>query len=389
MVGEGTDGGLQRAPDHLAGAVFLNVRRLASRPTGIEVYIERLFTGLQEAGEVRVEGLTCVTLPSPELTGLVSQVRDYGVLAPDHLLSQLKKLYFDHWACLPRWRNRREPLLFHGVDGVLPRSLRRGDHAVVTVFDLGHEIFPEMFGLRTRLLHRASQGYTIRRADRILAISKRTADDLIAIMGVPAAKIEVVPLGVDAEFFEEVATRESGFGEPYFLAVGGVSPRKNSLRLLEAFRRWKASSPARGRYRLVITGTSRYSLSDPRVRERFGPDVELVGHVDTNRLKELYRGATALLYPSLYEGFGLPILEAMACGTPVLTSTTGAAPEVAGEAAILVDPLDTVSIVEGISTISQESERSRLRVMGMERALQFTWKKCIDGTTAVYRSVAF
>ena len=164
-----------------------------------------------------------------------------------------------------------------------------------------------------------------------------------------------------------------------------MSPRKNTRRLIEAFRRWRERGGRRSGHRLLITGTS---LDQDFARSGALPEnVSLLGYVDKAALPALYAGAAAFLYPGIYEGFGLPILEAMASGTPVVTSTTGAAPEIAGGAAVLVDPFDVTAIEAGLERAVDAEEAARLRALGFERARLFRWDAAAAATIAVYRQL--
>jgi glycosyltransferase involved in cell wall biosynthesis len=173
-------------------------------------------------------------------------------------------------------------------------------------------------------------------------------------------------------------------GAPYVLAVGGVSPRKNTRRLIAAFTEWRSRGGPRAAYRLLITGTS----IDREFTENGAklPDgVSLLGYVDKAELPGLYANASVFLYPGIYEGFGLPIIEAMASGTAVVTSRTGAAPEIAGGAAILVDPFDVKSIEDGLERAMNNDEMDRLQVLGRERVRQFEWARAAQATIDAYR----
>ena len=276
----------------------------------------------------------------------------------------LWKLWFDQWACL-RSLPRSDGILFHGMDGFLPYALRRRDRCVVTVHDLGWQVHPELYNRRVRLMYQALFPWAVRRADRFIAVSRYTADDLVRRAGVPVSKIEVIYHGLDPVFTAPAPVPPDSEASPYMLAVGGVSPRKNTRRLIEAFRRWRGRGGRRSAYRLCITGTS----LDRELAEHALPEgVSLLGYVDKADLPGLYARAAAFLYPGIYEGFGLPIIEAMACGTPVVTSTTGAAPEIAAGAAVLVDPFDVASIEAGIELAADPGEAARLRGLGHERA---------------------
>jgi glycosyltransferase involved in cell wall biosynthesis len=273
------------------------------------------------------------------------------------------------------------------MDGFLPYSLRRGDRAVVTVHDLGWQVHPELYHRRLRLMYGGLFPWVVRRADRFISVSRYTADDLVRRAGIPASKIDVVYHGLDPAFISSAnLLAPVPTDSPYVLAVGGVSPRKNTRRLIAAFSRWKARGGFRSRYRLLITGTS---LDTDFVQNGSGPPegVSLLGYVDKDELPGLYAGAAVFLYPGIYEGFGLPIIESMASGTPVVTSRTGAAPEIAGGAAILVDPFDVESIAAGLEQAVIPDEAHRLIELGRARARLFEWGAAANATIDAYRSV--
>jgi glycosyltransferase involved in cell wall biosynthesis len=370
--------------------VTVNVRRLARARTGVETYMRRLLDALEETGSARVTATTCEALPPGTLPRADIRVRPLGELRGRRLGSQFRKLWFDYWGCLEPARNQG-PLLFHGLEGVAPWSLRPSDRCVITVHDLAFAVHPELYDRRTRLLYQALLPGDLRRAHRIIADSAHTAGDLVRVAGVAAARIDVIHLGVEPIYFQpppdgEVAGQRSD--TPYLLAVGGVSPRKNGRRVIEAFTRWRARGGRRASYRLLVTGNS----LDPAFADAGEvvptEGVTLLGHVDDATLHSLYGRAQALLFPAIYEGFGLPILEAMASGTPVITSCTASAPEIAGDAAVLVDPFDVEAIADGIELATQPEEQIRMRALGPARARQFTWEKAAVATGEIYRALA-
>jgi glycosyltransferase involved in cell wall biosynthesis len=184
--------------------------------------------------------------------------------------------------------------------------------------------------------------------------------------------------GVQPDASQQPATPR----EPYFLYVGTIQPRKNLVRLLEAFAQLSPEAP-----RLVIAG-KRGWLSAPIERRAaelgLAERVVFAGYVPDAELPGLLRGALAFVFPSLYEGFGMPVLEAMAAGVPVLTSSTSALPEVAGDAALLVDPCDTAAIAGGMARLAGDASlRADLRARGLARAAEFTWERCARETLAV------
>jgi glycosyltransferase involved in cell wall biosynthesis len=198
----------------------------------------------------------------------------------------------------------------------------------------------------------------------VIAVSELTARDAVELLGVDEERVRVIPHGVAAPF-EPTGPAAGG---DYVLAVGTLEPRKNFPRVVLAAER--AGIDVR------VAGGAGWG----------GVDVDSLGFVDDDELARLYRGAAALVYPSLYEGFGLPVLEAMACGTPVVTSRDSAPAEVAGGAAVLVDPLDVEGIAEGIREAI--ARRDELRTAGLERARAFTWEAAAKATADVYREAA-
>ena len=365
--------------------LIVNARHLAGPHTGIEVYMQQLLGALARTGRVQITALSWAPLGlnMPGVREVVPARR------PDlrGLRATLWKLWFDQWYSL-RAVVPPEGVLVHGMDGFLPYSLRRRDRCVATVHDLGWQVHPELYDRKLRLLYQALFPWVVRRADRFIAVSQYTADDLVRRAGVPASKIDVVYHGLDPVFAAAdggKAARAPASG-PYFLAVGGVSPRKNTRRLIQAFTRWRERGGHRTAYQLRITGTSldpSFASNGAQLPEA----VSLLGYVEKGELPGLYAGAAAFLYPGVYEGFGLPIIEAMACGTPVLTSSTGAAPEVAGGAAILVDPFAVESIEAGIERITVPEEAARLRSLGHPRARLFNWSAAAEATIQTYRQV--
>lgn len=368
--------------------LLVNARHLAGPRTGIEVYMEELLTALARSGQVSVTALTWSPL-GLEQPGLSERVparrREFPPGALGSLRATLWKTWFDQWGVL-RGVLPARGVLFHGMDGFLPYALRRRDRCVATVHDLGWQVHPELYPAKLRVMYGVLFPWVLRRADRIIAVSRYTADDLIRRAGVAASRIEVVHHGLDPVFAETGEDPEPAAGDvPYFLAVGGISPRKNTKRLIEAFVRWRAKGGPRAGYELRITGISLDASAGAEGGLPAG--VSRLGYVDKAELRRLYAGAAAFLYPSIYEGFGLPIIEAMACGAPVLTSSTASAPEVAGGAAVLVDPFSLESIDAGLDRVTDPEEARRLRSLGRERARQFHWSAAAGRTIELYREL--
>jgi glycosyltransferase involved in cell wall biosynthesis len=247
---------------------------------------------------------------------------------------------------------------------------------VVTVHDLVPVLFPETMTPWSRAYGRATLKPVLRAADVIVTPSQDTANDLNRLLGVTPERIRVVLNGVDEIFFS-TALPAPPPEKPFVLFVGSPEPRKNLPRLIEAV----ALLRSRGYpHQLLVVGGGGWGAVD------LNSDlVTLAGQVSDERLHTLYSQAACLALPSLHEGFGLPAAEAMAAGGPVVAGRSGALPEIVGNAAVLVDPFDVLSIAEGIERAFAEKER--LVSAGRERARIFTWPRAAEEMTKVYRSL--
>jgi glycosyltransferase involved in cell wall biosynthesis len=275
----------------------------------------------------------------------------------------------------------------HTLPPVVPRA------SVATIHDLGYLHFPDEHPQFTRWLRRISNQWSARRATRVVAISGATRDDLVRHEGVMADRITVVHHG-HAPWFQpvrdpariEAARIRHGLDARYFLFIGTLQPRKNLERLLAAFDEVATDRPG---VLLALVGAAgwqperlRRALAGIRARDR----VRVLGYVEDADLPPLLSGSLGLAFPSLYEGFGLPALEAMACATPVLTSATSSLPEVVDDAGLLVDPLDVDAIADGLRTLADDSElRQGLGERGLARAAYFTWRRAATETLALLR----
>ena len=284
--------------------------------------------------------------------------------------------------------------VFHATDYRIPR-LRRTP-VCATLFDAIPLSHPEWASAHLRWLKNMALRKSARWADHVIAISQAMVPELVEQYGIDRQRITVVPLGVDAGWFDrEPASRlaavQSRYGlKPgYLLFVGTLQPRKNVDRIMEAFRRLPPQT-SDGR-QLVIAGKAGWRADDLVARLRAaarGGSVRWLDYVGANDLRALYQGAAGFIFPSLYEGFGLPVLEAFASGTPVVTSGTTSLPEVAGAAALLVDPLDVDALAGAMASILDDSGlANRLRTAGRERARTFTWARCAAETVSILRSL--
>jgi glycosyltransferase involved in cell wall biosynthesis len=278
--------------------------------------------------------------------------------------------------------------------------LRHPPATVVTIHDLGYLAFPEAHTRARRLELHLTTLWSARAASHVIAISQATKNDLVRQYGIAPEKISVVHHGVSS-MFKPVDDRQvcimaqerysighgsSGEPVPYLLYVGTVQPRKNLGRLIDAFAQ-AVRATGDPPLQLVIAGKSGWLTQSIEQRAAAAGVAERVcftGYVDDADLPTLLSGALAFVFPSLYEGFGMPVLEAMACGTPVLTSTTSSLPEVAGDAALLIDPHDTSAIAQAIARLLSDSAlREHLRARGLQHAATFTWERCAVATRRV------
>jgi glycosyltransferase involved in cell wall biosynthesis len=291
---------------------------------------------------------------------------------------------------------RRERVdLFHAPHYVLPPLVRCP--SVVTIHDCIHLMFPQYLPNRRSLVYaRTSIALAAKRSTRILTGSESSKRDILRFVDVPPGKIDVIYHACDERFRtepnEEVVARvreRFQLQDQFVLYAGNVKPHKNLERLIEAFH--IVRSRGLDHLKLVLTGDdiSKYTALRRAVhRHQLHKYVRFLGFQPLDTLAAMYRLAGAFVFPSLYEGFGLPPLEAMASGTPVVTSNVSSLPEVTGEAAVLVDPYNASSIADGIyRVLTDDSLRNELRRRGLERATQFSWESSVRRVREIYGQV--
>lgn len=265
--------------------------------------------------------------------------------------------------------------------------------SVVTVYDLSFLLYPDRFKRAKRFYLSLFTRLSARKARRIIAISESTKRDVVHLLGVPPDKVEVVYCGLDDAFRplaeDQVAAfrSERGLSERFILFVGTIEPRKNVTRLIEAFANLLTCQLAD--LKLVIGGAKGWFYEDVFARaEELGLEGQVMfpGYIPASELPLWYNAAELFVYPSLYEGFGLPPLEAMACGTPVVTANTSSLPEVVGEAGLTVAPLDVEGLAEAMRRVLNDATlRREMRERGLQRAQSFSWTKTARETVQVYR----
>lgn len=333
--------------------------------------------------------------------GRVDQENQYEILVPDHSrraspwpniryryvgFSNFKLRYWEQFAplCVGQY-----DLLHFPYDSCI--GIKRGKF-IATIHDVIPLLFPNG---RSRtpwkgLFKRIMIPDPLKKIDHVVTVSENSKRDIMGRLGVPENKISVVYQGVEFDRFFPGPGPQEGLetSNRYILCVSGDSQTKNVGTLLQAYA--DLPIPIRKRYRLVLAGDVQKSEQLHPLINKLGleKDIEFTGIISDERLARLYQRAAVFVFPTLYEGFGLPVLEAMACGCPVITSNTSSLPEVVGDAGILVDPLDPSAMGGAIERVLNDLDLSeRLRKAGVQRAKQFDWDRTARQTVALYRKV--
>ncbi|MGH9960312.1 MAG: glycosyltransferase family 4 protein, partial [Pyrinomonadaceae bacterium] len=268
---------------------------------------------------------------------------------------------------------------------------------VVSIHDLSFEHLPETFNRRSRAQLRFTVRRSARRAARVLALSEYARNDIISTYRIAPDLVTVIPIAAPTHFrpvedeTELQRVRQTyGINGDYILSVGSIHPRKNLDRLLSAYEGLRRTRSKDSLPQLVLVGKRGWLYRETlKAIEELGTGVTLTGYVPQTDLPALYSGAMCFGYPSIFEGFGLPPLEAMKCGTPVITGDRTSLPEVVGDAGLLVNPFDVPSIASAIATMVDDSSlRSNLRTMSLNRARIFDWRETAKRTLEVYKQAA-
>src|SRR6186713_1393680 len=350
---------------------------------GIGTYIRNLLRQLARIDQNTEYILLC---REPDL-GIAAQLGPNfrGVIEPSPNYSLREQIHVP-------WVLRRErPDVYHAPHYVLPPAVRC--RSVVTIHDCIHLMFPQYLPNRAAYAYaRASMWTAARRSDRILTVSEASKRDILHLFNVKPEKIVVVYNAIDEHFAaipsdEHVARVRERYqlDHKFVLYVGNIKPHKNLVRLIEAFSQLRRTHDD---VKLLIIGDEISKLPALRRavhRHKLHKHVRFLGYLKDDTLTVLYRLASVFVFPSLYEGFGLPPLEAMASGTPVVTSNVSSLPEVTGDAAVLVDPYDPQAIADGIyQVLTDEQLRRDLRRKGVARAGMFSWEQSVRRIRAIY-----
>ncbi len=297
---------------------------------------------------------------------------------------------------IPSWLRQLKANVYHSPYYLMPYY--PGVPVLLTVYDLIPLLYPHYASLKARLLFRWATALALRTAQRITTISEASHRDLLAIYAVPPGKVTTIHLAADPMFQPQppqtIAALRARLNLPeqYLLYVGSNKPHKNLPRLIEAFSRFILNLECGLQHlKLVVAGV--WDTRYPEACRQAGASgisqqIQFLGPIAEADLPALYSGALAFVFPSEYEGFGLPVLEAMACGTPVACANTSSLPEVAGDAALLFEPTQVNSIAEALHRLVTDAAlRTSLRQQGLDRAKQFSWRQTALETLALYQKV--
>ena len=347
-------------------------------PGGIGRYTKELMGALREAG-------TGLTVLQAGRTSTDAVSLPGARLLPGLLTVGQVQIAWNAW--------RRRLALVHDPTGSMPLFVT-GARRVATIHDVIPYIYPETCTKLDWLIYRFWLPLAVRRLDAILTDSQQSKKDIVTHLSVKKEKVFVIPCAANDRYRPldkndiQAALARYEINEPYILYVGSLEARKNLPRLLQAYAQLRQRLQ---KWKLVIVGARKWKFSpifETIQRLDLGSDIHFTGYIEEQDLPALYNGADLFVFPSLYEGFGLPVLEAMACGTPVVTSNSSSLPEVAGDAAILVDPYKVEAIAEAMQRVLSDSAlATAMRKKGLAQATKFTWARAAKETMAVYEQV--
>jgi glycosyltransferase involved in cell wall biosynthesis len=353
--------------------MLVNLSFRIAKPTGLTVYANNLLPHLAP--------LTPTLLVAEAIPGFDWYPVPPHLTADQGKKGHLSRLFWTQWQLPQIYRALKQSLIFSPIPEA---PIAAGCRSVITVHDLIPLRFPQRRSPLT-LYFRYWMPWVVRQATHILCNSEATAQDVQNFFQVPASRITAIPLAHDAQNFRPLDLPT----QPYFIYIGRPDPHKNLACLINAF----AQIPAAGGYELWIVGAPdpRYTptLEALAAERGVAQRVKFLNYMPYAELPRLLNQAIALVFPSLWEGFGLPVLEAMACGTPVITSNLASLPEVAGDAALLVDPTNGSALADAMLQVATDAQaRSQLRKAGLRRSRQFSWAKTGQVTAAVLSQFA-
>lgn len=358
--------------------VLIDATSLVLRSAGIKNYTYYWLRNLRALAAPDEEILAFPYIAS---TGELTHER--SVFHPLETYARLALLYFVNVPGNPAidWLSARADV-FHLSNQI--RTTPQRTRITATVHDLTCWIMPELHTAANVRADKSFAEHVLKRASRLIAVSESTRADAVRVLGLDPERVQTIYSGVPEAYFSAKPAKAS---KPYVLFVGAIEPRKNVDTLLDAWHLLKAG--VRKEYELVIAGATGWSSEKTLARLLAGlPDVKYLGYVAEERLPGLTAGATAFVYPSLYEGFGFPVAQAMACGVPIITSNNSCLPEIAGEGALLIDPRSPSELAAAIERVlTSPSLRERLGRAGAERARRYRWDVCARKSLEFFRSV--
>ncbi len=354
---------------------------LLLRSAGVKTYVYNWFRSLKKAATGDVVLAWPFLLPGDDYSHEESVVSRLGTLA------RLAWLHAANYSPIPLldWIGPRVDV-FHASQQL--RNPPRSARLTATLYDMTCWLVPETHSRRNVWASKLFAERVMRRADGLISISESTRRDAVRILGLDSEKITVIYPGVAEAFFRAApAGGRCGLSRPYILFVGTVEPRKNIDTLLDAYA--QLPSPLRAEFDLVLAGPAGWGNLGTLERLRSGQaGVRYLGYVPEEDLPGLTAGATVFVYPSLYEGFGLPLAQAMAAGVPAVTSNVSSMPEVAGDAALLVDPRSPTEIAAAVERLLVSPDlRATLARNGRSRAQRYTWENCARESLEFFRSL--
>ncbi len=376
--------------------ILLNGLQIGKNNSGVQYYAKHLYDAIQKINPVKIE----VQLykqniksrsPFSLLPSLYSFYRSLSSVSrlPIPSQSRLFRILNENFR-LPNYLKKHNFQLFHSPNYVLPFFIKTP--SIITVHDLFTFDFPKLCRLKSVLYFKLFLPRSIKKADKIITISETVKNDILSRFNVPDKKVDVVPLGISPMFKRTINLKvisKYSISNKYILFVGNIEPKKNLVRLLKAFH--KLISEGKISHQLVIAGKKGWKYLEvfSTVHSlNLQNKVVFIGYIPENDLPALYSMAEFFVFPSIYEGFGIPPLEAMACETPVLASNTGALSEITGGNCLMVNPYNTDEIVVGIhKLITDENLRRSYIYKGKKWVKQFTWERTARKTLEVYKQV--
>lgn len=378
--------------------IGFEAKRILSNKTGLGNYSRTLIHNLTTSNQELQLYLYCSENPTSTDEAMFTHPTNISFVTPTPQASKIKRNYWRHFQ-IGRMLSRDQIDVFHGLSHMLPNGIKCPK--VVTIHDLIFLRYPQFYNFIDRMVYRNTFKKAIQSADAIIAISEATKKDILTFFDVPPQKIKVTYQTASPLFYNQTPPRTTTVGPPtknlaflkqwdlpqhYILFVGTLEPRKNILSLIQAY----AQAKDKIQQKLVFSGKSgRFARTIHKEIGRLNltEDVKILGFVPDQQLPELYNNADLFIYPSLFEGFGIPVLEAMLCGCPVVTSNSSSMREVGGNAAIYVNPLSIDDISNCLLVLNNSTELAKRREMSLVQAQLFSPDIITKNVLNIYRQL--